>query len=96
MEFYIKINSDTTTGFTKYDFVIKFAHSWLKILDSIISNNQLDQFIKDIDGYSLIGENIDMEEQHIKLYKENQIQFYSLVKNDETKVPEISATLILS
>ena len=88
LDFYIKLDENKKTEFSKYDFVIKFAQSWFKIVDVLKTKNLLSSFIKEIDGFTLVGENIDDNLQHIKLYTENEIQFYALVKNDSYKVCE--------
>jgi hypothetical protein len=71
----------------KYSFSIEFAEIWFKILhEKIISKNLLEEFIKDIEGYTLIGESVgDFKHQHIKFYSERDIIFYSMVKNSDSE-----------
>ena len=88
LDFYINNDKDEATKFSRYDYVIKFAENWFKVLNILKSKNLLAKFIKDVDGLTLVGENIDNNNQHIKLYNEDQIQFYSIVRNDSQVICE--------
>jgi hypothetical protein len=49
--------------------------------------NDYDDFINDINGYTLVGENVgDENHAHIKLYSEKDIIFYAMVQNDSEEI----------
>jgi len=65
----------------KYSFVLKFAETWFQILENLEKSYNLQEFINDIIGYTLIGENVGKDSQHIKYYENNTIIFFAMVKN---------------
>lgn len=78
----------------KFSYCAEFADLWFDTLEKNIkckSPENLDNFINDIMGYTLIAENVgDVNHQHIKLYTEKSLVFYGMIKNDS---PEISTPI---
>jgi hypothetical protein len=76
--------------FNKYQYCIEFAYLWFNILEEKIKIKSLIEELKnDLHGYTLVGENVgDKNHQHIKLYKERDIHFYSLIKNNSDNICE--------
>jgi hypothetical protein len=74
----------------RYSYVIEFAELWMDILEKrIIANDLLTEFVSDITGYTLCGENVgDMGHQHIKLYDSKDIVFFGMVNNQTDSVCE--------
>jgi hypothetical protein len=74
----------------RYNYAISFAELWFDILETRIINKGLyDDFINDITGYTLCGENIgDLEHQHIKLYEQKDIMFFGMVNNQTSEICE--------
>jgi hypothetical protein len=71
----------------RYDYCLIFSYVWLKIIEEKLINKGLyEEFIQDISGYSLIGENVGETHQHIKLYTKEDIIFYAMVKNDSKEI----------
>jgi hypothetical protein len=73
---------------TKYEYVIRFAELWFEIMrKNIEDKNLLEEFKSELDGFSIIGENIgDENHQHIKLYHEKDIHFYALIQNNSSRI----------
>jgi hypothetical protein len=74
----------------RYNYVIEFTELWFKILnEKILSKGLYTEFLKDIEGFTLVGENIgDLRHQHIKLYMEKNIAFFGMVKTDSSDICE--------
>jgi len=71
----------------KYVFPVKFAGLWFKTLAKILLKHKLDDFLADIAGYTLVGEHVgDIDNQHIQLYKEHEIIFFAMVKNNSKDI----------
>ncbi len=55
----------------------------------MLKNFKLEQFVNDISGYTLVGENVgDEDSQHIKYYPSKDILFFSMVKNNSNYICE--------
>ena len=68
---------------SKYAFVLKFADSWFDLLDTLKKSYNLDDFIREITGYTLIGENVgSIDNQHIRFYDTNHLVFFAMVNNN--------------
>ena len=67
----------------RYSYAIDFAETWFNILqERIIDKNLLEQFIKELGDYTLIGESVgDKKREHILVYKNRDIIFYGIVNN---------------
>jgi len=72
----------------RFHYVCMFATRWFKILETMKEKNLYSEFIEIVDGFTLVGEHLDLELQHIKLYPENDIHFYSIVDNYSDKICE--------
>lgn len=71
----------------KFNYCIEFAEIWFNILErEIINKSKLKEFIEDVEGFTLIGENVGLDHQHIKLYKENDLIFYGMIKNNSQDI----------
>ena len=67
----------------RYSYAIDFAETWFNLLqERIIDKNLLEQFIKELGDYTLIGESVgDKKREHILVYKNRDIIFYGIVNN---------------
>ena len=67
----------------RYSYAIDFAETWFNLLqERIIDKNLLEQFIKELGDYTLIGESVgDTKREHILVYKNRDIIFYGIVNN---------------
>ena len=67
----------------RYSNAIDFAETWFNLLqERIIDKNLLEQFIKELGDYTLIGESVgDKKREHILVYKNRDIIFYGIVNN---------------
>ena len=67
----------------RYSYSIDFAETWFNLLqERIIDKNLLEQFIKELGDYTLIGESVgDKKREHILVYKNRDIIFYGIVNN---------------
>ena len=88
LKFYSNFKSEVENETDRYYYAVMFATRWFKILDQIKEKNLLSEFIEVINGYTLVGEHLDLEMQHIKLYHENDIHFYSIVSNTGDSICE--------
>ena len=71
----------------KYAFVLRFANTWFDLLENMSKTFSVDDFIKDITGYTLAGENVgDPDNQHIKYYDNKDIVFFSMVNNNSKDI----------
>ena len=74
LNFYKNQNND------RYSFVIDFAEIWFKIYNEKIIDKNL--FKETLGDYTIIGESVgDLTKQHIKLYNERDVIFYSIIDN---------------
>ena len=89
LDFYKKNFKDRDNS-QRYNYVIEFAELWFEILKKFLEEkNLLEDFKNNLDGYTLIGENVgDENHQHIVLYEKKEIYFFALIKNDSLKVCE--------
>jgi hypothetical protein len=74
----------------RYNYVIEFAEMWFKLLnENILTKGLYAEFLKDIENYTLVGENIgDLKHQHIKLYEQKNIAFFGMIKIDSADISE--------
>ncbi len=86
----VNINKKEFSPDKRFSYCIEFAELWFEILkDKIEDKNLLNEFKNDLNGFTLIGENIgDENRQHIKLYHQKDIHFYALIQNDSYKICE--------
>ena len=71
----------------KYGFVLKFADTWFDLLENMGKTHNVEDFIKEITGYTLVGENVgDPESQHIQYYDHKDIIFFSMVNNNSLDI----------
>ena len=67
----------------RYEYVLDFGKKWFEILNKLFkTENDLEEFKKVISHHSFIGENVgDQYHQHIKVYKESDVIFYSIINH---------------
>jgi hypothetical protein len=74
----------------RFNYSVEFAELWFDLLEERITSKGLyDDFVNDIQGYTLCGENIgDLTHQHIKLYEKKDIMFFGMVNNQSNEICE--------
>ena len=77
------IRGNNTFERRRYEYVLDFGKTWFEILDKLFKTSEdLEEFKKVIANHSFIGENVgDKTHQHIKVYNEKDIIFYSIVNH---------------
>ena len=72
----------------RFSYAINFAEAWLKLIEDRILNkggeNLLNEFKNELGNHTLVGESVgDKQHEHIKVYNERDIIFYSIVNNSK-------------
>lgn len=84
-----RVNTEIST---LYSYCLRFADQWNQYL-SKLSEDELKELMEALNGYTLVGESVGTENQHIKLYNSPHFQFYALINNNSLQpCEEIEST----